>query len=149
MELQDGIAGHLGYVKNINYYIMIWQLIFLLQALLFLYTGGKNITNRNMYIKIISLIFLYQGLLIVNTIIIKQQYICNYSRDKMPKYCNIYKTISKYIFYISFILLPIFVILSYISWNIIRNNNLLYISTIVLLIYSIILCMLFFSMMRM
>ena len=128
---------------------MIWQLIFLQQALLFLYTGGKNITNRNMYIKIISLIFLYQGLLIVNTIISKQQYICNYSRDKMPKYCNIYKTISEYIFYISFILLPIFVILSYISWNIIRNNNLLYISTIVLLIYSIILCMLFFSMMRM
>jgi len=123
---------------------MILLLIFLLQAILFLYTGGKNIQNKDTYIKIISLIFLYQGFMILNTMVGK--YICNKNKTYL---CKIYDQISIYIFAGPLIILPIFAILSFMRWNIIRSNNVLYISTIILLIYSVLMYILFFGAMAM
>ena len=116
---------------------MILLLIFLLQAILFLYTGGKNIQNKDTYIKIISLIFLYQGFMILNTII-QKFYICNTATKYNTDLCKTYNKISYYIFALTLILLPILAILSFMRWNIIRSNNVLYITTIILLIYSFI-----------
>ena len=127
---------------------MILQLIFILLALLFLYTGGKNISNRDTYIKILSLIFLYQGVVNLLFIILYTNYknICNnYKKNELPDHCKIYGTINRYVLFISIILLPIVTVLLYFCWNVIRNHNILYISTIMLLIYLILLLILYIT----